>query len=205
MPTSDLLELAVKAGYTPDSLKPLLEKVGLPTNLFGGSRGYAEPDEFWRLFSAIGVELNDEQFGLGEYPVPSGTTELIIARALHEETLGGAMIAMAYAANIVYRDLEMRIAHRGDVTRVSLKFKGASTNNSSTIAKQILLELTCIPYHSIFCWLVGVPLQAVRIRTAALILCVSRNRLILERLIFFRHVTLQFNLNERDRHGQRIR
>jgi len=162
MPISDLLELATQAGYTPDSLKQLLERVGIPTNLFERSSGYAEPDEFWRLFSAMGVELDDEQFGLGEYPMPSGTTELIIARALHEESLGRAMISMANAANIVYRNLEMRITHRQDETRVSLKFKG-----SSTTAMQILLELTCIPYHSIFCWLVDVPLQATRIRTAA--------------------------------------
>ena len=162
MPTSDLLELAVQAGYTSASLKKLLKRVDLPTNLFERSSGYAEPDEFWRLFSAMGVELDDEQFGLGEYSMPSGTTELIIARALHEENLGQAMISMAHAANIIYRNLEMRIAHRRDETKVSLKFKGPNS-----LAKQILLELTCIPYHSIFCWLVGVPLRTSRIRTAA--------------------------------------
>jgi len=162
MPTSDLLELAIQAGYTADSLKTLLEKVGLPTNLFERASGYAEPDEFWRLFSAMGVELDDEQFGLGEYPMPSGTTELLIARALHEKTLGKAMTSLAHAANIVYRNLEMRITHRQDETRVALKFNGASTK-----AQQILLELTCIPYHSIFCWLVDASLQAKRIRTAA--------------------------------------
>lgn len=162
MPIGDLLELATQAGYTADSLKGLLERVGIPSDLFDRSSGYAEPDEFWRLFSAMGVELDDEQFGLGEYPMPSGTTELIIARALHEKTLGGAMLSMAHAANIVYQNLEMRIAHRQDETRVSLKFKGPATP-----AMQILLELTCIPYHSIFCWLVDAPLQASRIRTAA--------------------------------------
>jgi len=161
MPTSDLLELAASAGYTKASLKRLLERVGIPQNLFERSSGFAEPDEFWRLFSAMGVELDDEQFGLGEYPMPSGTTELIIARALHEETLGQALFSMAHAANIVYRNLEMRVSHRRNETRVSLKFKGTSTP-----AKQILLELTCIPYHSIFCWLVDAPLQASRIRTA---------------------------------------
>ena len=163
MPTSDLLELATQAGYTPDTLKTLLESIGMPKNLFERTSGYAEPDEFWRLFSAMGVELDDEQFGLGKDPMPSGTTELIIARALHEETLGKAMTAMAHAANIVYRNREMRITHRQNETRVSLKFKGANSK-----AMQILLELTCIPYHSIFCWLVDVPLQAKRIRTSAL-------------------------------------
>ena len=81
MPTSDLLELASQAGYTVQALRALLEKVGIPTNLFERSSGYAEPDEFWQLFSAMGVELDDEQFGLGTHPMPSGTTELIIARA----------------------------------------------------------------------------------------------------------------------------
>jgi len=145
MPTNDLLELANQAGYTADSLKTLLEKVGLPTNLFERASGYAEPDEFWRLFSAMGVELDDEQFGLGEYPMPSGTTELLIARALHEKTLGKAMTSLAHAANIVYRNLEMRITHRQDETRVALKFNGASTK-----AQQILLELTCIPQIKVF-------------------------------------------------------
>ncbi|NKB99649.1 MAG: hypothetical protein GKR90_14295 [Pseudomonadales bacterium] len=109
MPTSDLFELATQAGYTPNSLKGLLERVGMPTNLFERSSGYAEPDEFWRLFSAMGVELDDEQFGLGEYPMPSGTTELIIARALHEENLGEAMISMAHAAK--HRLPQHRNAH----------------------------------------------------------------------------------------------
>lgn len=95
MPISDLLELATQAGYTADSLKRLLESVGMPTNLFERRSDYAEPDKFWRLFSAMGVELDDEQFGLGQYPMPSGTTELIIARALHEESLGKAMSSMA--------------------------------------------------------------------------------------------------------------
>ena len=162
MPTRDLLELATQAGYTADSLKGLLERTGIPENLFERASGYAEPDEFWRLFSAMGVELDDEQFGLGEYPVPSGTTELFVARALHEKSLGRAMHSMAHSANLVYRNLEMRVTHQRDDVRVSLKFK-----RHCTPAMQILLELTCIPYHCIFCWLVDTSLQASRVRTAA--------------------------------------
>lgn len=162
MPTRDLLELATQAGYTADSLNRLLERTGIPKNLFERNSGYAEPDEFWRLFSAMGVELDDEQFGLGEYPVPSGTTELIVARALHEKNLGRALHSMAHSANIVYHNLEMRITHQRDEIRVSLKFKCHCTP-----AMQILLELTCIPYHSIFCWMVDSSLQAARVRTAA--------------------------------------
>ena len=159
IPVQDLLALLRQVGHDAGSVPALLERLHLPPALLADPLGRVDPRQAWHLCSALGVELDDEQFGLASRPVPPGTTELLVARAMHGRTLGGAMSALAESASLVQPDL------RFDAKCLDELHFAMSLPNPDSEARRILLELTAVPLHCTFCWLSGTTLPVRRLRT----------------------------------------
>lgn len=161
MPVRDLLTVLDAAGIDPGSLRDRLAAMQLPVDLLDDADGYADPSQVWRMFSHFGVGLGDEWFGVASRPVPPGTTELVVARAMHGRTLGEAMAGWCAAANLVLPGLQFSLKRRLDELHFCMAFRDEETE-----ARQILLEVSAIPYHATFRWLANRPLPVRRVRTA---------------------------------------
>jgi AraC-like DNA-binding protein len=161
MPVQDVLTLIRAAGFADASIPALLDRLKLPQSLLTDSRGYIEPHRVWDLCSTLGVVLDDEHLGLGSRPVPAGTNELIVSRAMHSATLGEAMQTLAHSANLVFPDVRVTVNQRLDEVHFCMSFPEPCSE-----ARQIMLELTCTPYHATFCWLTDSNLPVTRVRTA---------------------------------------
>lgn len=159
IPVQDLRTLLGRIGHDARSLPALLERLHLPPTLLADPLERIDPRQAWHLCSALGVALGDEQFGLASRPVPPGATELLIARAMHGATLGGAMDALVECAPLVQPDL------RFDTRRLDELHFSLSLPDADNEALRILLELTAVPIHCTFCWLSGTALPVRRLRT----------------------------------------
>jgi AraC-like DNA-binding protein len=161
MPVLDVLTLIRASGFADASIPELLDRMGLPRSLLTDTRGFVEPYRVWELCSTLGHVLDDEHLGLASRPVRSGTNELIVSRAMHSATLGEAMQALAQSANLVLPDVRVTVNQRLDEVHFGMTFPEPCSE-----ARQIMLELTCIPYHATFCWLTDAQLPVTRVRTA---------------------------------------
>jgi AraC-like DNA-binding protein len=161
LPARDLQTLFGAAGVPLTALSAPLQAMQLPADLLDDPNGFIDPVQVWQLFSSLGLALNDEHFNLESRPVPAGTTELLVARAMHARTLGEAMNALAGAANLVLPDVRFSVKRRLDELHFCMGFPEEDNE-----ARQILLEMSAIPFHATFRWLTGAPLPVRRFRTA---------------------------------------
>lgn len=161
MPVQDMLTLMRGAGFSDAAIPSLLDRLNLPRSLLKDTRGFVEPHRVWELCSTLGAVLDDEYFRLGSRPVPHGSNELLVARAMHASTLGEAMQVFAHTTNIVMPDIRVTVTQRLDETHFCIAFPEPCSE-----ARQILLEMTCIPFHVSFCWLADSALAPRRFRTA---------------------------------------
>ncbi|HSG91735.1 MAG TPA: AraC family transcriptional regulator ligand-binding domain-containing protein [Pseudomonadales bacterium] len=161
MPNRDLWLVLDAARVSKPQLGEQLTGLRLPTDLLDDHDGHLDPTQAWRLYTSLGVLLDDEHYRLGSRRVPYGTTELIVARAMHARTLREAMAAWCTAANMLLPD--MHFAIRRDADELVLR---VSYTDGDSDARQVLLELSALAFHSTFRWLTGAPLPPSRFRTA---------------------------------------
>lgn len=161
MPVQDLLTLLNHAGYKDSTLPELLIRACLSPDLLDDPGSFVDPAQVWKLLSYVGYELNDELYGTGSRKVGSGTTELILTKAMRARTLGEAMDSIPSAINLVFPDIKFSVKRRLNELHFSMRFPEPCTE-----AQQIFLELNCFPFHSIFRWLTGAELEVLRFRTA---------------------------------------
>ena len=88
------------------------------------SDDYVDSGMVWHLLVCIGNEEDDEFLGLSPQRVPQGSTELMVARALQEATLGDAIRAFANSVNILWPDVQAEIKIRLDEMHFTMSCKG---------------------------------------------------------------------------------
>ena len=162
MSRKDLRTLIEQANYSMDHFAELLERSAELSPSFSNDDEYVDPGLVWHLLSSIGYEVDDEFLGLCAQRVAPGTTELMVARAMQEATLGEAIAAFASAANILWPDVHVECKYRLDELHFCMSCKREYLE-----ARQIYLELACIPFYCTFQWLVDTEFPALRFRTAS--------------------------------------
>lgn len=160
MPKSDLLTLIGQSSYDMDHVPELLDRAAALSPLVSNSDAYVDSGMVWHLLVSIGNEVDDEFLGLSTHRVPQGSTELMVARAMQEATLGEAMRAFANALNILWPDVHAEIKIRLDELHFTLTCKGDYVE-----ARQIFLEIACIPFYCVFEWLADSRFPVLRVRT----------------------------------------
>lgn len=157
----DLRTLMEKSGYCIDNIPELLECCGAPASSFSVSDDYVDSGMAWTVLSSVGHQVGDEFLGLSTHPVAPGSTQLMVARAMQEPTLGEAIRAFSEAANILWPDVHSELKFRLDEMHYCMTFKDGSLD-----ARQIFLELACIPFYCTFQWLADTKFPVIRFRTA---------------------------------------
>ena len=157
----DLRALMEKSSYGVENIPDLLERSGSPSSSFSSGDDYVDSGTVWTLLSSVGQQVGDELLGLSSHPVAPGSTELMVARAMQEPTLGAAISAFAGAANILWPDVRSEVKFRLGEMHYCMTFK-----NGSADARQIFLELACIPFYCTFQWLADTTFPVIRFRTA---------------------------------------
>lgn len=157
----DLQLLMERSNYTVDQIADLLERSGAPFPPFSSSDEYLDPAMVWHLLSTVGYQVGDEFLGLSSRLVAPGSTELMVARAMQEPTLGEAIGAFAGAVNILWPDVHAELKFRLDEIHFCMTCKDGSLD-----ARQIFLELACIPFYCTFQWLANAEFPVIRFRTA---------------------------------------
>ena len=157
----DLRALMEKSSYGVDNISDLLGRSGSAMSSFSSGDDYIDSGTVWTLLSSIGQKVGDELLGLSTRPVAPGSTELMVARAMQEPTLGQAISAFAGAANILWPDVHSEVKFRLGEMHYCMTFK-----NGSADARQIFLELACIPFYCTFRWLTDTTFPVIRFRTA---------------------------------------
>lgn len=160
MPKSDLLTLIGQSSYNMDHVPELLDRAAALSPLVSNSDDYVDSGMLWHLLVAIGNEVDDEFLGLSSHRVPQGSTELMVARAMQEATFGEAIRAFANSVNILWPDVHAEIKIRLDELHFSMSCKGDYLE-----ARQIFLEIACIPFYCIFEWLADSRFPVLRFRT----------------------------------------
>lgn len=163
MPASELKVLIDESGYDQKNVPRLLARAGAPATLFSDSGEYLNSEFVWRLLSIVGYDLDDECLGFFNRPVRSGSTELMIARAMQEPTMGRAMAAFAKAGKILWPDMGLQFRRRNGELHFSLTCKNL---HALPDAAQIFLEIACIPFFCIFQWLTDEEIHATRVHIA---------------------------------------
>lgn len=161
MSVGDLDTIIRAARIPPLVLSERLRAVDLPQNLFEDKKSFIGLVQVWQLFSTLSLTMNDEQLGLAVRPVPVGTTELIVARAMQADNLKEAMIAFANAANLVMPDVRFSVKHRLNEIHFCLAYTGGDGE-----ARQIFLEATAVALHSSLRWLTGLSFPVKKFRTS---------------------------------------
>ncbi len=133
---------------------------GIPQETLADTRGFLGVDAVWRLFSSQIAATGDELLGLGRRAQPAGLTEIIVARALHAETLGEAMQVFCATANLLQDDLRLTLRSRHSELLLTALFPRQLDRRH-----QLYLEIACLPWHCTFRWLVGSPLPLTRFIT----------------------------------------
>jgi AraC-like DNA-binding protein len=157
----DLRALMEKSSYGVDNIPDLLGRSGSASSSFSRGDDYIDSGTVWTLLSSVGQKVGDELLGLSTHPVAPGSTELMVARAMQEPTLGQAISAFAGAANILWPDVRSEVKLRLGEMHYCMTFK-----NGSADARQIFLELACIPFYCTFQWLADATFPVIRFRTA---------------------------------------
>lgn len=163
MPACELKLLLEGSGYDMKDVPHLLARAGASPTLFSDVGGLVEPELVWRLFAVVGYELNDECLGFFSQPVPSGSTELMVARAIHEPTIGRAIAAFAKAGRILWPDMDLKFKSRQGELHFSLNCRNLKALPD---AAQIFLEIACIPFFCIFQWLASAEIRPIRVHIA---------------------------------------
>ncbi len=156
----DLEALIARSSCTKERLPDLLKQAAAPGTT--DRDGFIEPSLVWYILSAVGNGVGDEFIGLGSQRVPLGSTELMVARAMQETTLGDAIRSFARAMSILWPDLQIEAKYRLDELHFCM-----SSKNEYDAATQIFLELASVPFFCIFQWLVDTELPVLRFRTAS--------------------------------------
>ena len=159
MPKADLLSLIAQSTYDMDHVPELLDRAAALSPLVSNSDDYVDVGMVWHLLISIGAEVDDEFLGLSGQRVPQGSTELMVARAMQEPTLGEAMRAFAQSLNILWPEVHAEIKIRLDELHFSMTCKGEYEE-----ARQIFLEIACIPFYCIFEWLADSRFPVLRFR-----------------------------------------
>lgn len=159
MSRQDLETLIAQSSCTIEDIPELLAKTAAP--MFSEDVDYIDSTVVWHLLSAIGYGVHDEFLGLCSQRVPLGSTELMVARAMHEPTLGEAIRAFATAANILWPDVQVETRIRLDELHFCMSCK-----NEYQDARQIYLELASVPFYCIFRWLADADFPVLRFRIA---------------------------------------
>jgi len=160
MRVRDLLAVLLPDRETPEILNETVTLADVPASALSDPRGFLAVDAVWRLFSARVSVLDDELLGQSTRRVPVGTLELVAARTAHSRTVGEAIEVFAQAVNLVVPDLRVRHWRRlGDI-HLSADFP-----SGMSAARQIYLEIACLPWHCTFCWMSGGLLPVRRFRT----------------------------------------
>ncbi|MEQ9586720.1 MAG: AraC family transcriptional regulator ligand-binding domain-containing protein [Parvibaculaceae bacterium] len=159
MPKADLLTLVGQSTYDMAHVPDLLDRVAALSPLVSSSDDYVDSGMVWHLLASIGYEVDDEFLGLSTHRVPPGSTELMIARAMQEPTLGEAIRAFAHSVNILWPDVHAEAKIRLDELHFSMSCKGEYLE-----ARQIFLEIACIPFYCIFEWLADSRFPVLRFR-----------------------------------------
>src|SRR5687768_15168067 len=114
MSRQDLQTLISHSNFSTKQFRRLLQRATDLSKSFLDDGDYVDPGAVWQLLSLVGYEVEDELLGLCTRPVPPGTAELMVARALQEPTLGEALNAFANAANILWPDIHVETKLRHD-------------------------------------------------------------------------------------------
>ena len=157
----DLRAIMEKSRHRVGNIPDLLKRSGAPSSSSPDGDGYIDSGKVWTLLSSVGHQVGDELLGLSTHPVAPGSTELMVARAMQEPTLGEAIAAFAGAANILWPDVHSEVKFRLDEMHYCMTFKSRPSN-----ARQIFLELACIPFYCTFQWLADAKFPVIRFRTA---------------------------------------
>tara|TARA_R110002072_G_scaffold36301_3_gene106972 strand:+ start:7715 stop:8788 length:1074 start_codon:yes stop_codon:yes gene_type:complete len=163
MPASELRVLIEESGYKKEDVPRLLARAGVSPTFFSESEEYLDSEFVWRLLAIVGYDLNDECLGFFSQPVRSGSTELMIARAMQEPTLGRAMSAFVKAGKILWPDMGLQFKSLRGELHFSLTCRNLKALPD---AAQIFLEIACIPFFCIFQWLTDEEIQATRVHIA---------------------------------------
>lgn len=160
MSMQDLETLIAASSCTRERLPGLLNRTAAPYAC--DREDFLDPGVVWYLLSAVGGGVRDEFLGLGNQRVSLGSTELMVARALQEPTLGEAISAFARATNILWPDLRAEAKYHLDELHFCLSSRDEYDN-----AVQIFLELASVPFFYIFQWITDSELPILRFRTAS--------------------------------------
>lgn len=160
MSMKDLETLIAGSSCTKERLPTLLERLAAPASY--DRENFLDPGVVWYLLSAVGSDVRDEFLGLGSQRVSIGSTELMVARALQEQSLGEAIKVFARATNVLWPDLHAEAKYHLDELHFCLSSRG-----EYDAAVQIFLELACVPFFCIFQWLADTELPVLRFRTAS--------------------------------------
>ncbi len=163
MPASELKVLIEESAYDSRDVPQLLARAGASPTLFSEPGEYVNSEFVWRLLSMVGYDLNDECLGFFAQPVRSGSTELMVARAMQEPNMGQAMAAFAQAGKILWPDMGLQFKRRNGELHFSLKCKNLKALPDSA---QLFLEIACIPFFCIFQWLTDEEIRATRVHIA---------------------------------------
>ena len=160
MRVRDLLAVLLPEGGPPGGLDETVRLADVSVGALSDPRGFLAVDAVWRLFSARVSILDDELLGQSTHRVPVGTLELVAARTAHSRTVGEAIEVFAQAVDLLVPDLQVRHWRRlGDV------HLAADFPSGMSPARQIYLEIACLPWHCTFCWMSGRLLPVRRFRT----------------------------------------
>jgi AraC-like DNA-binding protein len=162
MSLKDLQTLIARSNCSMARFRELLAQSTALSQSFSNDDEYVDPGVVWQMLSLIGYEVDDEVLGLCSHRVPPGSAELMVARALQEPTLGEAINAFANSANILWPDIHVETKTRLDELHFCM-----SSKREYLDARQIYLEVACIPFYCTFQWLSDTEFPARRFRTAA--------------------------------------
>lgn len=143
------------AGYDVDRI---LTSSGIAPELLDQPRGRVTVDNFVRLLQRLMRQMDDEAIGLLDRPLRPGSFELIARSALHELTIGDAILRYAQSATLLnpglIHDVELHAAQARLVIR----------RRSGVVVRSVYaLESTLLTLHRFMCWLCRRRLSLVRV------------------------------------------
>jgi len=161
MPVSELSVLIQHIEYDTAKLPDICERLGLPRETFVEASGYLDPVVAWHLLAIIANDLNDECLGVLSSRVPVGCFELMLAKALHEPTIGRAISAFADAGTLLWPEVELKLIRRLDELHFCMKCHSEDIPQKIV---QMLLEISCVTFFCMFQWLSDTEISVKRIR-----------------------------------------
>jgi AraC-like DNA-binding protein len=143
----DLLEV-LAPGQGQGVAAETLASAQLPPDALSDPRDYLGVDSVWRLFSAQIAATGDELLNLGLQRLPAGLTEIVVARALHEDSIPAAMATFCEVINLLQTDLRLSFKRQRNEFVLNAIFPRQIDRRH-----QIYLEIACMPWLCTFCWM----------------------------------------------------